>query len=1529
MKHLLMKALLCLSSLLCIYSSTYGQTHYVRANSIAGVEVRQGGGENSICPTYSSHFSTNNTADKFYFTSMICQAAYVKLEIFNPTSGTIKVTLTTTYGVGVETKTIAAGSSSGILVIPYDASYNWKFESVATAAQFLSDTLRTVVGTNKYVFPKVNDIAVPANTNYRLKAGQTLSLGTLTADNNDFSLLLRPSAVGTQTVIVELYNASTNAIVGESNLTIFITQNCALGITSITPYDSKNYDIAITYNAFVEPYKWDIYTSAGIKIKTGTTELTGNNPGLKRIFIDEIPSGIYDFRLSSASANCGVVSKQFSYGNPSDVCTMNAVAVRTGNNFNVTIAPITGVTGVYYTLTNALDSVITEGIQNLTGILSLNFTGKKEGQYYLALNPANSSKICFQKLSLIWVAAPTINARGYLKKYNNVPDYYEMAGIGDYGGVKDAGTGWVVQEKKNIMVWQTYVKSLSNVTGAKALITFRQDSSSTSKHYSLAFEKGKIKLISRAVKGGQNAVIIEIPAPSESYWLRFERNANGLVAKTSESPPESASPVFSIAGTINNAFVGWTSPFWKGLYVSSGSSTTLASAEFHRFLGGPYTGTTATVDNTPLSPPIIASSNLIPTANASVTFTSNACKSGYLIQFYKNGVASSQGSPYLVNATFGDNYKAKCEKGTDKSAFSNVITFIAPSSTEICGITDKLKLGTKAVGSSNYNIYARIFNGKLWVTQSLETSPESFLVRAVNFLSITFTKAWTGTDYSCFEGQSTGYGGAVEPTGFITPSGYTLTTTADGAHIYTLGVKVSDGTTPVISMATPPTEIIIPAETEWNRFRPEILPSITVPTKLDPITGQMLPDKWFIWHSPFRNMFGYVANQGVTNAVTRANNELAGMRRLGIMAQLWNFTEPCLEANTPNADNSTCIVTTNQTTLNPLTEVIIGNNAVETEGETPDQWANHAYSDFLGGSNYSRFPIVNGKRSGLAWIMDGENGYTMGNQQKDVNALVNSFSKVSENFKGYVGNQYFAPNNSLGYMSEDFFAGNTRMASWWATANAGAYSGKANKDNPAVISIAEMGTYTEDMLPEGAMLKDQNGDDWFRISHFGTNTGIEISYKRTGGANTRHWAVQYGGITYKNAKDAHSTGHKHFISFKPTNQVGDGYMYSDENKAWHDNKWTYQKGLWGPEYYNNPNIQQSAGDTPLPPYMQEGGVILCMFEGADGIYQWNSAWNKVLYPVPKAGNNRTIEHQVDATRDRCPRDYYTYLLKGQVRLGQKYTFSDNAQVSFLDLVAETDTRYLLDQTEYSIDGGATYVKVEPLGWSKQKLPPVLMVVNDRLKKAFIYSQEAYNECSSRGITSVKVKYNNSIYTVPILSNNAPAITGYTLSSNVVEITTIIAPSINSSVTSPTENQSVTLTSSGCQTGAITKWYTADEGNYLASGLTYVVNATNGYKYYAKCVRSEGSSVASNTITFAISLIPINVFLLAGESNAGTRNVASTLLTGESGLRTGVRIWNNNTNVLEQLNIGFNNYFGENEAISGGWGMEKPSPSPHH
>ena len=89
-----------------------------------------------------------------------------------------------------------------------------------------------------------------------------------------------------------------------------------------------------------------------------------------------------------------------------------------------------------------------------------------------------------------------------------------------------------------------------------------------------------------------------------------------------------------------------------------------------------------------------------------------------------------------------------------------------------------------------------------------------------------------------------------------------------------------------------------------------------------------------------------------------------------------------------------------------------------------------------------------------------------------------------------------------------------------------------------------------------------------------------------------------------------------------------------------------------------------------------------------------------------------------------------------------------------------------------------------------------------------------------------------------------------------ETGSIIAPTITKNVATPTAGQSVILTSSGCQSASYTtKWYDSAEGNLIQTSLTLTVNAQNGNGYFAKCVGTSNSSVASNFIVFNISTIP--------------------------------------------------------------------------
>jgi hypothetical protein len=576
-----------------------------------------------------------------------------------------------------------------------------------------------------------------------------------------------------------------------------------------------------------------------------------------------------------------------------------------------------------------------------------------------------------------------------------------------------------------------------------------------------------------------------------------------------------------------------------------------------------------------------------------------------------------------------------------------------------------------------------------------------------------------------------------------------------GLQPYQLGGNV---VVPEGIYAIPPQITNIPEETEWNRFRPDILPAISIPQVYDTILNKTVSRFTFSWHSPFRNMFGYDLNKNVTNRAVKAKNQFESMKRLGFSAIVWNFTEDCVE----QIGNTGCNKEPSPW-LDPSINLIVGTQVDSVYGETSQQYELRVVNDFVSGcANAGINPDLNGKYNVFMYAQNGENEYTGGNRQRDVNAKVNAYKKIASMCNGYVTDLYNAPTNSLGYIDDNFMNQSESYAGWYGLANEGVFSGQNQDNEPKIVSIAEMATYYEDMIPEGEWMKDQNGNDWIKISHFGSNLGVSNlnEFGTNGTANARHWATQYGGITYKNAKLAHSKGHKHLISFKPNNQVGSGYMYNDITQS---GKRTFESGKWGAEGESpNENQYQSTGDTPLPNWMIEGAVILCMFENSDGIHYWNSAWHKDLFPVPKSSGNRNNEKRNNPELDRVPREHFTYMLRGQSRLGQKHTFADGTLLSPLDLFAMNGTEYMLDNTEYSIDNGINWNTGDPTIWQKNKLPPVLVVKNTSQKKAFIYAQEAYNECTSRGINKIKVRIDGFVFDVSILSGNIANIVGVSL-----------------------------------------------------------------------------------------------------------------------------------------------------------------------
>jgi hypothetical protein len=597
-------------------------------------------------------------------------------------------------------------------------------------------------------------------------------------------------------------------------------------------------------------------------------------------------------------------------------------------------------------------------------------------------------------------------------------------------------------------------------------------------------------------------------------------------------------------------------------------------------------------------------------------------------------------------------------------------------------------------------------------------------------------------------------------TGDLKAGNYSLIITGESCNgIAQKGFTISGNSPPISggletnntsNRAIQPQKTIIPESKLWNWFYTDF-PSIDIPKKLNKATGKIEAVFDFVWHAPGINIFAYEKNKNEPDAKKRAENIVSEMGRLGISSVAWNYLRENLGEKAVSKSG-----------VNQKTGIVIGGQLHTVENETTESYTNRAVSDMVSSAIAFSMPMVNGKYSGYKWVQDGENEYTAGNRQRDADAKVNAHYTIAETFDGEVTDLYNAPNNNLGYMDERYFNGETKMYSWYGKAQQGKYAGKSQDDNPIITSLAEMATYREDIEDQYAWVKDQNGNNWFKINHFGENVGTEISYRNPKGCNARHYLTQYAGIVWQNSKDARRTGHKNYVSYKRNNQIGSGYMYDQSSAIWNDNKYFFELGKWGSEYQDHPDVSISAGDTPMKPHQQEGAVVACMFSGADGVYYWDSAWNPYYFPIQKDGNERTREHQIDETRDRVPRESIGYMLNGFNMLGLKHRFNDGKMISFFDLMSLDGAKYLYEELEYSIDGGVNFVKTNPLTWQKKALPVVVGVVNDSEKKMFIYVQEAYNECREKSISKVKIKYKNNIEDVEILNDNQVNIIGFTI-----------------------------------------------------------------------------------------------------------------------------------------------------------------------
>ncbi len=155
-----------------------------------------------------------------------------------------------------------------------------------------------------------------------------------------------------------------------------------------------------------------------------------------------------------------------------------------------------------------------------------------------------------------------------------------------------------------------------------------------------------------------------------------------------------------------------------------------------------------------------------------------------------NWSTGATGSSTTVSPGSTTNYSVKCvSSGCPDSSPVNVTVNVTGGT---CGaISNNLVMGTWNV--SGHQLVARFFHNQWWLTQRINSNPETFLVRGSEMLTrgdVSLTSGSYSGLVSCFGWTYSSYGGLAVPnsTVFPTPNGFTLNYESDGTPYY-----VSDG----------------------------------------------------------------------------------------------------------------------------------------------------------------------------------------------------------------------------------------------------------------------------------------------------------------------------------------------------------------------------------------------------------------------------------------------------------------------------------------------------------------------------------------------------------------------------------------------------------------------------------------------------------------------------------------------------------------------------------------------------------------
>jgi len=544
-------------------------------------------------------------------------------------------------------------------------------------------------------------------------------------------------------------------------------------------------------------------------------------------------------------------------------------------------------------------------------------------------------------------------------------------------------------------------------------------------------------------------------------------------------------------------------------------------------------------------------------------------------------------------------------------------------------------------------------------------------------------------------------------------SGICYTTVNQGALVAPLltnYIETGGDCATCLSIPTPPNggvisvlqDLEIPQVTQWNYFNPNDIPDFNPVKSVDAKTGELLPNKWFIWHTPYRNLFGTTQTSQLVSLFKKGITSINGSKIGGY----YNGIESIITADRMVGDAGAGL-----------------NTPVDDNYTSFENWATEGF----GYANTYKIPTLNGKSRAFLVIQDYEGDYADLTTQMSANLHTIALWKGVNTGNGRYGFQYGGGKNSASYATSRLYTAESNNV-WNLPADNTVplyYQGKSAAGNDRIIGMFELAFTYEAFLPEGYQVKDQNGFNWFRISHFGSECDNTYGYNSL--ANANNWAAQLG-THCETYYGYHKLLNQDVIAqIKPTNESDDGFHYNVKNSQYNQGRYIqqfYENGITYLEGACNCEQKSTLGSEYVTPFIAEGQVILTYFSGVKGINWWSSDFTDVAIPRAKSGNQRRGAKYNDPNYGNRDLESYVYTLKALWRLNQKVTLNNGQSYSFNEICDGTEV-YLNQTTKVVYDTNGLTTQYRALDWQILKKSPVRAVVNVSKNVVFVVAFQAY------------------------------------------------------------------------------------------------------------------------------------------------------------------------------------------------------------